>query len=350
MEEEHKLIPPSFHLQWHITERCNLSCKHCYFNKEFTKNELSFEQLTEIFYQYLEITEKWEIPRENNLISISGGEPLVREDLFDLLGLLKKHRGKLRYGLMSNGTLITKPVAKKLKKLGIKAVQISLEGVGETNDKIRGKGSFKKAERGIDMLINQGIAVLISTTITKENLTGINELIGFCIKKGINYLGIRRFVPIGRGKAIKDKMLEPLQVRELYLSLLQKNRELQNKGIKLHIMFGCEDSIIAQEKCYEPHGCNAGYYSFSILPNGDVYACRRLPILLGNILKDGFYKIYYHSDAIKRIRASQKPSNACQNCEFWNKCLGGAKCISYGYFGSLNMPDPQCWKIFKKLP
>jgi len=350
-ERTNNIKPISFHLQWHITERCNLKCKHCYFDKRFLENELSLSQLLRILKQYLNAIDRWGLSRENSRISITGGEPLVRKDIFQLLEKLKAHNDKCVYSLMSNGTLINRKIARKIKEFGVSGVQVSLEGIGKANDEIRGPRSFERAEKGINALLDEGVKIAISTTVTKNNVSEVHNIVEFCLTHNINFLGIRRLVPIGRGLQIRKAMLEPKQVRDLYKYIMKKNKELEKNGAKLKIMIGCEDGIFAQEKNYEPHGCNTGYYSFSVLPNGDVYPCRRLPILCGNILKDGFWNIYYKSEEIKNVRASFKAKpELCKKCPFWEKCLGGAKCISYGYFNNLTSPDPQCWRLFKKLP
>jgi len=90
--------PKSFHFQWHITERCNLKCKHCYFEPEFLKNELSTDQLFGVFEQYLKLIKQWGLSRKNNRISITGGEPLKRKDFFELLQKFHEHKDKTRYG------------------------------------------------------------------------------------------------------------------------------------------------------------------------------------------------------------------------------------------------------------
>ena len=98
--------PQSFHLQWHITERCNLACKHCYFDPKFLKNELSLEQLFKILDDYLKLIKKWGLPRQNSRISITGGEPMVREDFFEFLEECYKNRERTRYGVLINGILL----------------------------------------------------------------------------------------------------------------------------------------------------------------------------------------------------------------------------------------------------
>jgi len=342
--------PKSFHLQWHITERCNLKCRHCYFDPNFLENELSKEQLFQAFRQYLALIGKWGLSRENNRISISGGEPLAREDLFDLLEEFRKHGNKTRYSLMTNGTMVDRETARKIREAGVSDVQVSLEGLGKANDAIRGEKSFERAERGIKALISEGHNVSVSMTLTKANLDEVPKMAEYCLNAGIGILGLRRFVPLGRGEEMRKALLEPEQVKKLYQYVFRKNYELREKASSLRIELGCEDGILAQNMHYNPKGCSAGYLSFTLLPNGDIYPCRRLPILLGNVLKESLWGIYYNAEQSEKLRNLNNASKLCRQCPYWLECRGGAKCSSYGYFGDAFSPDPQCWRLFERLP
>ena len=133
-----------FVIQWHLTERCNWQCLHCYQEKREFK-ELSYSEIKNVFKQCLDLFQALHIPREMAHINIGGGEPLLREDLFKILSLFKNERSRIIYKIMTNGSLITDSIAKRLSVYGVSGVQVSLEGLEEHNDMIRGKGSFKKA-------------------------------------------------------------------------------------------------------------------------------------------------------------------------------------------------------------
>ena len=127
--------PKSFHLQWHITEKCNFKCKHCYTEKPM--NELSTDELFLILDQYIEMIKRWKMDINNRprLLSISGGEPLLRKDIFELLEAINENKDMFtNVVLMSNGSTITDNVIKKLKDLGIPQIQISLDGLEKNNE------------------------------------------------------------------------------------------------------------------------------------------------------------------------------------------------------------------------
>jgi len=347
-----KYKPKSFHLQWHITERCNLSCKHCYFDKKFLKNELSLSQLFTVFDDYLKLLKRWNFPCETSRISITGGEPLIRDDFFKFLRKCYKNKEKLRYGILTNGILLNDENVSKLKKLQINYAQVSLEGMERDNDEIRGKGTFKKIVKAIKLLVKNKISTSISVTVTKQNLKDIPLLIKLAGELGVRGLGLRRFVPIGRGKQIKELMLSPQETKELYLYILKTNQKLVDKRSKLRLNIGCEDGILAQEG-YNANTCVAGCSSLTILPNGDVYPCRRLPIYVGNVLKQSLEEIFYKSSELIKLRNPENVNIRCKECPYFNECKGGAKCVSYAYWKDSYiedpqfLPDPQCWKLFK---
>lgn len=168
----------------------------------------------------------------------------------------------------------------------------------------------------------------------------------------VNGLGLRRFIPIGRGEKMRRLMLSSQETKRLYLSLLKTNKELINQKSRMSIGVGCEDGILAQEG-YKVNACVAGYSSLTILPNGDVYPCRRLPIYVGNVLKQSLEEIFYKSEELRKLRNPKNINTRCQNCIYFNECQGGAKCVSYGYWKDTYLedpqflPDPQCWRLFK---
>jgi radical SAM protein with 4Fe4S-binding SPASM domain len=341
--------PESFHFQWHITEKCNLKCKHCYSEQEFSKNELTTDELLALFDQYLEMISGWGLTRKAARVSISGGEPFERKDLFALLEKMSENRRKTRYSLMTNGTSINEEIAIRLKALGLESVQVSLEGTRETNDSIRGKGSFDRAMRGIKELQKQGIQVSISMTVSKANISEVPKMIDFCRTERIGLLGIRRLVPLGRGKELKGQMLEPEEVKRLYNYVFRHNLGAKGNAPFPEVTIGCEDGLLAQNMHYVPKGCSAAFLSLTILPNGDVFPCRRLPIKAGNVLEKSLKDIFYDSPELKELREIDKASKLCRECPFWIECRGGSKCASYGYFGDAFSPDPQCWRLFEKL-
>ena len=336
--------PKSFHLQWHITERCNLHCQHCYYDPKFLKNELEFSDLVKILEKFIKQIKIWQLPKENVRISFTGGEPFVKKEFFELLQKCYENQDLFFYGILTNGTLLNRENIKKIKDLKISYVQVSLEGMEKINDSIRGKGTFNKIIKALILLKKEKIPTSISMTVSKANVAEVPKVIKLAKELRIA-VSIRRLVPIGRGRKTEKLFLSSKEVESLYSDVLGMKEKYWNQ-----ISLGCEDGVLAQKPRYFPEGCSAGYASFTVLSNGDVYPCRRLNIYSGNLLNQDFSDIYYHSKAFQELRNLNNTNKMCRSCPFFLECHGGAKCIAYAYFGSPFSPDPQCWRLFKKLP
>jgi radical SAM protein with 4Fe4S-binding SPASM domain len=341
------LKPKSFHLQWHITDKCNFRCRHCYIKNP--KRELGTQQLLMILKNYTDLIRVWALNKNNKTrdLSLTGGEPLLRRDFFKILEHVHKNREMFTsVNVMSNGSTIDDKVAKKLKAFEVSAVQISMEGLEETNDKIRGRGSFIKSIEGIRNLLDNDVHVGISMTVHKENVSDVEKMFDFCKNLGVASFGVSRLVYIEKDDALK--MLEPLETKNFYETIMNIKRKWDGRGI--HIGTHCSDSLwFIEDAHHATHGCSAGYDSFSVMPNGDVVPCRRLPIKVGNAMKKSFFDIWYTSKVLWKIRNMNMANATCKKCEIFEKCRGGAKCVANSYFGSPFAPDPQCWKIFSNL-
>ncbi len=344
-----------FLIQWHITERCNWNCLHCY-RKRNSCVDLPLSDLKYILHQCLGLLEVLDV--KDVRINIGGGEPFLREDIWDFIKILKKYK-EIKLYIMTNGSLISKDVARALSKIKtLKGVQVSMEGLKETNDKIRGKGSFEKIERAIRTLVKYNIFTRVSVTLTKLNLEEIEPLVSYLKELGVNNVGIRRFVPVGKGEILKKYMLSPLETRDFYLF----REELMDKYCDKNftISYGCEDGLLVQEVekiskkrrkyLYYTNCAVLRRRALTILDNGDILLCRRLPIKIGNVFEKNLEEIFFFSTLVQKMSNWRNFLSYCEDCPFFSYCLGGARCIAYGFFKKIDAPDPQCWRLFTVLP
>jgi len=348
----HLIHPKNFTLQWHITERCNWKCKHCYQDEDYIKEELSFEQLVETLDQFIFLLKEWNIPKRSARLNITGGEPFVRKDFYKLLNEVFKRSHYFTWGLLSNGSFITKEAAKKLKLYGINRYQVSLEGLEKYNDEIRGKGTFKQALKAIKILKDEGIPTNVSLTLTKTNCRQIYELSNVLLNAGARSIGTRRLIPIGIGSQLKNELLEPIELKNYYLKTLEINKDFVKERKNFRIIIGCESGIFNDEIPNQRRYHNCGVYEGRVLivmPNGDVLPCRRLPIVVGNVMKQKLFEIYYSANMLWQLRNLNNSHHFCKKCNNFNKCFGGALCVTYAYFKKLHVPDVQCWKYYNKL-
>lgn len=338
-------IPNRLKLQWNITERCNWRCKHCYMGDDIIKNELNLEELNSILHQFLGLIKAW---GAKGRINLTGGEPFVRKDFFDFLDEIYKNKAYLeRYGIMTNGSFITKDVAKKIKDMKVNHVQVSLDGCKEINDSIRGKDTFEIAAKALKLLIEEGVYTIVSFTSSRINYADFLNLVDYCVEIGVDNVWTERLVPIGFGENLRQQMLHPYELKEFYENVYKKKKELEESGSKTLLSFARSLQFLVSGK---GSTCNCGYTNLTIMPNGDVYPCRRLPIKVGNIKEKSLFEIYYSSELLKELRSHKKVDTRCKSCDFFKNCYGGEKCISYGYYQDPFAADPQCWKLYDKLP
>lgn len=341
--------PKNFHLQWHITDRCNWHCKHCYQTEEYLKNELDTEGLFYILNQYINVLKSWGI---KGSLNVTGGEPFIRKDFFQLLEKIHENRDLIfRLGIMTNGSFITNKIARKLKELDVNAVQISLEGVKESNDEIRGKDTFEKIVRAAKILVEENIFTVISFTSTRKNYKDFPKVVELGKDIGVDRVWSDRLVPYGHGKQLQNDMLEPLEVKEFYESIHKISKKLIEEKSETRVpTYRALYFLEAEDRQSSSYICPAGESLIIIMPNGDVLPCRRMPIVVGNLMKQSLFKIWYGNEVLWKLRDMNEINSICRACEYFGRCMGGARCVTYGYCGDQFAPDPQCWKAFNKLP
>jgi radical SAM protein with 4Fe4S-binding SPASM domain len=350
--ENPSLRPKTFTLQWHITERCNWHCKHCYQSEEYKKEELSLAQMKVVFNQYILLIKHLGIHRNSAFINVTGGEPFMRKDFFEFLKYLHKKGHLFNLGILSNGSFITKKNAKKLKSLGVSYYQISIEGLEEYNDSIRGKGSFKKIIRAIKILNSEGIRTHTSLTLTNDNIKDIPELCNILEKAGTHKINTRRLIPIGTGTQFKNQIIEPLALQNYYILSKKINENFKKEGKEFYIHIGCESGVFNDEVLNEKEKKNCAIIDgriITVMSNGDVLPCRRLPVVIGNVINQNLFELWYSSNFLWELRNLNNAHPFCKKCKNFDSCFGGAKCLTYTYYNKFFVPDVQCWKFYKKI-
>lgn len=314
-----------FTLQWHITHRCNLRCSHCY--QDDYSAFSSRKSLEAVLNQYSRLLEEYGF---KGYLNITGGEPLAHPDLFWLLEEAG-NRG-ITTAVLTNGTLIGRREAAELKRLDVDYVQVSLDGLRETHDKIRGEGSFDLAIRGIRELKAQGIYVTIAFTAQRENYKELNRLADFCNNLGADKLWFDRVVIPKE----EDKNNLSLSSKE-YSALCRKASRLNRQG-KISCARALQFIPCKEKNIYS---CNAGSRLLAILADGTVMPCRRLPVEVGNVTQNELLTIYRESPELIKLRKSEIPEK-CKPCKYAQSCRGGAKCIACAKSGRYDIHDPDC--------
>ena len=344
-----------FFIQWHLTERCNLRCLHCY-QEDRPPAELPLESIKKVIDEAADMIWDWEEAYKVKLAmsyNISGGEPLLRPDLFEILEEIS-WKGADIY-ILSNGTLIDKDAAAKLAKTGVKGVQISIEGTEEIHDKIRGQGSFTASIKGVKALLDAGLTVTLNATLSTVNAEYFPDILDLSKSLGVQKLGFSRLVPYGRGAAMLDKMIAVDEVKKLYENIFSSDAS------PVRIVTG--DPVASQLSMNEVHedmgdtaigGCAAGVSGLTILADGTITPCRRLNIPIGNVLEDSLREVWATSPVLEALRDRKRYESKCGNCKRWANCRG-CRAIAYAYSKANGNPDylaedPQCFIKDQTVP
>lgn len=330
-----RILVRKFVLQWHLSENCNLKCLHCY-QENHKPVQLKYEQLESIYLQYKELLKKIKMKGH---INITGGEPLCNPYFFKILELIKKDSDLITFSILSNGTLITEAVAKKIKSYNPYYVQVSLEGGKKTNDYIRGKGTYKQIAEGIKNLKNEDIFTSISFTATKLNYKEFPKVVKYARKYKVNNVWSDRLIPLGNSED-KELTLNFKETRE-YLEIMNNERKklkYKKNNITTISMYRALQFQMTNEFEY---GCTAGDTLLTVMENGDLVPCRRMPIVVGNLLKENMYELYKNNKLLKELRKKKIPDE-CNDCEHSEMCHGGLKCLTYAMYGDLNHKDIGC--------
>ena len=343
--------PPRL-IAWELTAGCNLACKHCRgaSTSQVPEGELNTKEAKHFIDEIVEMG--------NPILILSGGEPLVRKDIYELA-----HYGTekgLRIALATNGTLVNAEVAKKLHEAGIKRVSVSLDGAtAESHDEFRCvPGAFDGSMKGIEALKNAGIGFQINTTITKRNVDEIPGILKMAEEIGAEALHIFLLVPTGRGKELKNEEIAPVEYERIlnWFYEQQKSTKIQLKATCAPHYFrimrqrakkaGVEISVKTHGYEAMTKGCLGGTGFCFVSSIGEVYPCGYLPALAGNIKQQPFREIWDNAQVFRDLRDTSKLKGKCGRCEFKEVC-SGCRARAYAATGDYLAEEPYCIYIPK---
>ena len=338
-------VPRNILLQWHITEQCNGQCSHCYQEGFTGDNDLNFAGLQSIIDQFQELLDRC-AELNGGLgtrahVTITGGEPFQRPDVLDLLDLLALHRKRFSLAILTNGTLIDDRLARYLGYLRPRFVQISIDGVRETHDKARGAGNFDKVLGGARHLIRHQVPTLVSFTAHRGNYLEFPEVAKIARTLGAKMVWSDRFVPLGGSDALRGLVLSAAETQTFFQLMSSVRRSFSwhpfNKTkVACHraLQFLCSGG--------RPYRCAAGSTLLTVLANGDLVPCRRLPLVVGNLRTDKLSELYWASNVLRNLRCGD-PVKGCEACIHVAHCRGGLRCLAHAMEGDLFRADPGCW-------
>lgn len=343
---------------WNSTKTCNLKCRHCYMSSDAQKYE--GELTTDEAKKFIDDLADFKVP----VLLFSGGEPLMRKDFFELAEYAAA-KG-IRPTLSTNGTLITREVAEKIKKIGVGYVGISLDGLQEVNDKFRGKeGAFQAAMEGIQNCVAVGQRVGLRFTINHHNIQELDRIFDFIEEKGINRVCFYHLVYSGRGNAMMDEDVTPEESRRAMDTIIRRTRDFEERGLEKEILTvdnHCDgvymylkareegkDELAEQMKNFiSMNGGNRSGIAFAeVDPQGYVHPDQFTQHhTFGNVRERKFGDIWTDlSHPILAGLKDRKPllKGRCAKCRFLDNCNGNFRTRAEATTGDFWESDPACY-------
>ena len=276
---------------------------------------------------------------------ITGGDPILHSRFWEILEYLSDN--DVSFSILGNPFHLTDEVCRRLKSLGCESYQLSIDGMAKTHDSIRKPGSFRTTIEKIDVLRRNGIEAAIMSTVSGTNKDEMLEIIETVVAKGADSFSFARYCPTSQEKSTH---LAPWEYRELLNKIWKKFEEHKDSGtafgLKDHLwkLYLYEEGLLSipdevENKIYD--GCHCGQSHITILPTGDVMACRRFANNVGNIFQEHLIDIW-RGEKMSVYRDIPK-FEKCKDCELLRFCRG-CPAVAYGYNKDFYSPDPQCWK------
>ena len=303
-----------------LTTKCNLFCEHCASNcGKANDTELTTEQW-KAFLKYI----RENFNSRSITLCVTGGEPMLRPDFYEIMKYAKLQG--LKWGMTTNGTLITEDDVPKLVNSGMKTVSISVDGPEEYHDRFRrSKGSFQKAVNALKLLgaCRDFETVQATTVVTKDNIGQLPELYELFKSMKLRDWRITNVDPSGRARDSKN-----LLDAEEFLTLFDFIQKLREEN-KIHVQYGCSH-YVPQRFNYNlrdtAYNCGAGKFVASVLSNGDIFSCldieRRPELIQGNILKDDFLTVWENGFKMFSGDYRCSTSERCRDCDNRAMCKG----------------------------
>ena len=332
---------------WEITRRCNLACIHCRAaaRNEPYEGELSTEECFAVVDQIASFARP--------VIILTGGEPLLREDVFDIAAY---GTGKgLRMVMAPNGTLVDVQTARRLKKAGVMRISLSLDGAtAATHDAFRQvDGAFDAVMKAARAAKETGLEFQINTTVTSKNLHEIAAIIDLAVEMGAVAFHTFMLVPTGRAKGFEDGMIKP-EESERFLKWLYGEIGKQPIAIKAtcspHFYRiakqaerdgGAYEQVVRGSLDRTTRGCLAGIAYCFISHVGQVYPCGYLELNCGNVRDRDLEDIWATAEPFVALRDFKNYRGKCGRCRFVEVC-GGCRARAFAVTGDYLQDEPLC--------
>ena len=334
------------HPVWEMTTACNLRCIHCHAaGGKPAADELTTDEAKRLLDQLAQVP-------EFRMMAFTGGEPLVRKDLFELLAYSQALG--FTNTMATNSTLIDDDVARRLRRFGLAIAAVSLDGfTAEQHDMVRGiPGSFEAALEGMRALRRAGIVLHINITVMEYNVEQLVDLMRLVDELGTGILLMYQLIPVGRGRDISQAALDEGANERLIRFMVEAQRTtqaimepvagpqywpflLQRAGIRNGLLLRLAETVF--------HGCSAGRGFVYVKPDGDVWPCPFIEMSCGNVREKPFRYIWKNSPVFEDLRQREiRLKGRCGECEYRRLC-GGCRGRTWALTGDYLKEDPSCF-------
>ena len=310
---------PLRQLFWECTLRCNLACRHC--GSDCRATASTKDMPMEDFGKVLDSVARSTNPHQV-MVNITGGEPLMRPDL-EGCGRMIYEKG-FPWGIVTNGLALTQARYKSLLASGLRSMTISLDGLEDNHDWMRGRqGSFKRAADAIKMVIESGeIEFDVVTCVNKRSYRQLPEIKQLLIGLGLKQWRLFTVFPAGRALNDPEMQLD----KDEFRALMEFIRSTRKEGL-INASYGCEGFLGNFEGEVRDHFffCRAGISIGSVLADGSISACPsiRANYRQGNIYQDDFMEVWNTQFKVFRDRTWMRETEPCRSCRQFTYCRGG---------------------------
>lgn len=331
-----------FYIQWHITNLCNLRCRHCYQDDFSRKDDLDWPELKAICDNILNTLKVW---GRTACIHLTGGEPLLKPELFLLLEYLNPQSVIDELGIITNGLPINPEMIKRLSAFSkFKKMKISLEGAdAQVHESVRPRETFEKVIGNLSLTQKEkGFETILMFTVMKRNYESLPSLLRLCQELGVHGLILERFIPLGKGVEIREEVLNKEQWKAVTKTLLNFLSTEIEEGPFLpyqafQVKFNGEDPELLGAPCV------IGVDGLCVMPDGDVFPCRRFPVPVGNLLVQPLKELWEKSEILERLRRKENLKGRCGRCEL--EGCRGCRSLALSMTGDYLAEDPHCWSF-----
>ena len=345
-----------------LTGRCNLKCRYCFYANEMT----ALSDMPSARWQAL-FEELGRLGVQN--VSLSGGEVFTRPDLFELIdGVIAN---KMRYGILTNGTLITEDTLKAFEKgkrrLRLDSIQVSIDGsCAEIHDKSRPPKSFDRALRGLRLLKQANFPVTVRVTVNRANVNDLPNVARLLLEDvGLSGFSTNEADQMGSARCYGDSIvLTPFERKQAMETLARLNKEYGGRiGAAAGPLAAATNFAEIEEACAQGKtgfpgrgtlcSCGGVFQKLAILHDGTIVPCNMLPKLtMGVFGYQSLAEAWRDSPAINAVRYRRQipmlSLSSCKDCSYAGFCAGGCPASVMARFGRLNARDPViCYRIFK---